>query len=280
MNEIVNGGKSAHPTAAGQPVESDSSNVRLRTKSASLFYGSFQALRDVTLDFADCAINAIIGPSGCGKSSLLRMFNRMNDLIPGARAQGDVELDGESIYGELVYVPELRKRVGMVFQKPNPFPMSVRDNLTFGPKLHGKSGSRELANLVESTLVSVGLWTEVRDKLGQPAQSLSPGQQQRLCIARLLAVEPEVILMDEPCSALDPEATLKVEDLMRKLAEKYTIVVVTHNMEQAARVSDRAAFLMMAHDGAGELVEWGQTAQLFTNPRDKRTENYITGHFG
>ena len=268
------------PSTVNGEGEDRFSNVRLRTKNASLFYGKFQCLRNVSLDFADRAINAIIGPSGCGKSSLLRMLNRMNDLIPGVRVEGDVELDGKSIYDSAVYVVELRKRIGMVFQKPNPFPMSIRDNIAFGPKQHGKSQRGELARIVETSLGSVGLWDEVKDKLGQPALSLSPGQQQRLCIARLLAVEPEVILMDEPCSALDPEATLRVEDLMRRLAEKYTIVVVTHNMEQAARVSDKAAFLMMSHDGAGELVEWGPTTQIFTNPRDKRTEAYITGHFG
>ncbi len=254
--------------------------VRLRTRGASLFYGGFQCLRDVSVEFPDRSINAIIGPSGCGKSSLLRVFNRMNDLIPSARVEGRVELDGESIYAPGTDVVLLRKRVGMVFQKPNPFPMSVRDNIAFGPRQHGKSQRSELDRIVEATLHGVGMWDEMKDRLRQPAQSLSSGQQQRLCIARLLAVEPEVILMDEPCSALDPEATLKVEDLMRKLAENYTIVIVTHNMQQAARVSDTAAFLMMAHDGAGELVEFGLTAQIFTNPRDKRTENYITGRFG
>jgi phosphate transport system ATP-binding protein len=257
-----------------------SREVRLRTQGASLFYGAFQALRNVSVEFPDRSINAIIGPSGCGKSSLLRMFNRMNDLIPNVRVEGRVELDGESIYAPGTDVVRLRKRVGMVFQKPNPFPMSVRDNVAFGPRQHGKSGRGELDAIVESSLHGVGMWDEMKDKLRQPAQSLSSGQQQQLCIARLLAVEPEVILMDEPCSALDPEATLKVEDLMRALAAKYTIVIVTHNMQQAARVSDTAAFLMMAPDGAGELVEFGVTAQIFTNPGDKRTENYITGRFG
>ncbi len=204
----------------------------------------------------------------------------MNDLIPAARVEGRVELDGESIYGSAVDVVQLRKRVGMVFQRPNPFPMSIRDNITFGPRQHGKWQRDELELTIHASLLAVGLWDELKDKLGQPAQSLSSGQQQRLCIARLLAVEPEVILMDEPCSALDPEATLKIEDLMRQLAEKYTIVIVTHNMQQAARASDRAAFLMMAHDGAGELVECGATTDIFTNPKDKRTEDYITGRFG
>ncbi len=254
--------------------------VRLRTKHLNLFYSQFQALRDISLDFADQSINAIIGPSGCGKSSLLRTLDRMNDLVRGARVEGSIELDGESIYRPSLNLIKLRKMVGMVFQRPNPFPMSVRDNITFGPRQHGMGRGSALENMVEDSLRSVGLWEELKDKLGSSALSLSPGEQQRLCIARLLAVQPEVILMDEPCSALDPEATLKVEDLMKKLAEKYTIVIVTHNMQQAARVSDYAAFLMMAEGGAGELVECGPTASVFTNPRDKRTEDYITGRFG
>ncbi len=272
---------------AGSPAETPPSpmpvsqeHVRLRTEGFSLFYGKFQALRNITVSFQDRAVNAIIGPSGCGKSSLLRSFNRMNDLIPVSRVEGTVELDGESIYGRTADVVSLRKRVGMVFQRPNPFPMSIRDNIAYGPRQHGARGRSEVSEMVEKSLQRVGLWEELRDKLKQPAQSLSSGQQQRLCIARLLAVEPEVILMDEPCSALDPEATLRVEDLMRELAERYTIVVVTHNMQQASRASDRAAFLMMAPDGAGELVEFGATSQIFTNPRDKRTEDYITGRFG
>ena len=255
-------------------------NVRLRTVNLNLFYSDFQSLRDISVDFADQAINAIIGPSGCGKSSLLRTLNRMNDLIPGARVEGKIEMDGRSIYGSAVDVVQLRKRIGMVFQRPNPFPMSIHDNIAFGPKQHGKRRRSELNSIIESSLRSVGLWEELKDRMGAQALSLSAGQQQRLCIARLLAVEPEVILMDEPCSALDPEATLNIEDLMRRLAEKYTIVIVTHNMQQAARVSDQAAFLMMAPGGAGELVECGPTARIFTNPRDKRTEEYITGRFG
>ncbi len=254
--------------------------TKLRTERVNLYYGSFQALRNITLDIATCAITAIIGPSGCGKSSLLRIFNRMNDLIPGAKVEGNVELDGVDIYGSKIDVVELRKRVGMVFQKPNPFPMSVFENVAFGPRRHGISNVAELGEIVEKSLRQAALWNEVRDKLGQSALSLSGGQQQRLCIARVLAVEPEVILMDEPCSALDPVATLKIEDLMRSLAENYTIVIVTHNMQQAARVSDMAAFLMMGEDRAGLLVEYGPTSELFTNPRDKRTEDYITGRFG
>ncbi|MFH0941869.1 MAG: phosphate ABC transporter ATP-binding protein PstB [Chloroflexota bacterium] len=249
-------------------------------QEVSLYYGSFQALRNISLEIPQRAITAIIGPSGCGKSSLLRTFNRMNDLISGARVEGRVELDGIPIYDRGIDVAELRKKVGMVFQRPNPFPMSVFDNIAFGPRRHGKKDRGELEEIVTDSLRQAALWNEVRDKLGQSGLALSGGQQQRLCIARVLAVEPEVILMDEPCSALDPVATLKIEDLMRSLAENYTIVIVTHNMQQAARVSDMAAFLMMEEDRAGVLVEYGPTSELFTNPKDRRTEDYITGRFG
>jgi phosphate transport system ATP-binding protein len=255
-------------------------NVKLSTESVSLFYGSFQALRNITLGIPERSITAIIGPSGCGKSSFLRLFNRMNDLITGARVEGNVELDGINIYDRSIDVVELRKRVGMVFQKPNPFPLSVFENVAFGPRRHGRNNRVELEDIVERSLQQAALWDEVKDKLEQSALALSGGQQQRLCIARVLAVEPEVILMDEPCSALDPIATLRIEDLMRSLAENYTIVIVTHNMQQAARVSDTAAFLMMEEDRAGILVEYGPTAELFTNPKEKRTEDYITGRFG
>ncbi len=254
--------------------------VKLRTQGVDLYYGAFQALRGITLDFAAYAITAIIGPSGCGKSSLLRLFNRMNDLIPHARVDGRVEMDGVDLYEAAVDVVELRKRVGMVFQRPNPFPMSVFENVAFGPRRHGMRDRGRLAEIVERSLIQAALWDEVKDKLGQSAMALSGGQQQRLCIARVLAVGPEVILMDEPCSALDPIATLKIEDLMRELARSYTIIIVTHNMQQAARVSQWAAFLMAGPDRAGELVEFGATGPLFTNPRDKRTEDYITGRFG
>ncbi len=254
--------------------------TKLRTEKVNLYYGSFQALRNITLDIPACAITAIIGPSGCGKSSLLRLFNRMNDLIPGARVEGNVELDGILIYDSKIDVVELRKKVGMVFQKPNPFPMSVFDNVAFGPRRHGVKNRAELEEIVENSLRHAALWDEVKDKLEHSGLALSGGQQQRLCIARVLAVEPEVILMDEPCSALDPVATLKIEDLMRNLAQEYTIIIVTHNMQQAARVSDMAAFMMMEEDRAGVLVEYGPTSQLFTNPKDKRTEDYITGRFG
>ncbi len=254
--------------------------VKLRTEKVNLFYGNFQALRNISLDIPDRAITAVIGPSGCGKSSFLRLFNRMNDLISSARVEGRVEIDAIDIYKNDIDVVELRKRVGMVFQKPNPFPMSVFENVAFGPRRHGINNHSELENIVEENLREAALWDEVKDKLEQSALALSGGQQQRLCIARVLAVEPEVILMDEPCSALDPVATLKIEDLMRNLAEDYTIVIVTHNMQQAARVSDMTAFLMMEADRAGVLVEYGPTSQLFTNPKDKRTEDYITGRFG
>ncbi|MDD5288125.1 MAG: phosphate ABC transporter ATP-binding protein PstB [Dehalococcoidales bacterium] len=254
--------------------------TKLKVENADLYYGSFQCLRNVTLDVPSCAITAIIGPSGCGKSSLLRLFNRMNDLIPGVRVEGNVELDGIPIYDSKIDVVELRKRVGMVFQKPNPFPMSIFENVAYGPKRHGIKGRGALEEIVEKSLKQAALWDEVKDKLHQSGLALSGGQQQRLCIARVLAVEPEVILMDEPCSALDPIATLKIEDLMRSLSENYTIIIVTHNMQQAARVSDTAAFMMMEPDRAGMLVEYGPTAQLFTNPKDKRTEDYITGRFG
>lgn len=255
-------------------------SVKLSTEGVNLYYGNFQALRNITLDIPQCAITAIIGPSGCGKSSFLRIFNRMNDLITGARVEGQVELDGINIYDRSIDVVELRKRVGMVFQKPNPFPMTVFENVAFGPKRHGISNHIELREIVERSLHQAALWDEVKDKLEQSGLALSGGQQQRLCIARVLAVEPEVILMDEPCSALDPVATLKIEELMRSLAENYTIIIVTHNMQQAARVSEMAAFLMMEEDRAGVLVEYGPTSQIFTNPRDKRTEDYITGRFG
>jgi len=262
------------------PIRGNHSHVKLSTEGLSLYYGGFQALRNVTLDIPERAITSIIGPSGCGKSSLLRVFNRMNDLIVGARVEGSVELDGIPIYSNAVDVVDLRKRVGMVFQKPNPFPMSVFDNVAFGPRQHARKSRGQLEEIVESSLVHAALWDEVKDKLGQSALALSGGQQQRLCIARVLAVEPEVILMDEPCSALDPVSTLKIEDLMRRLVSEYAIVIVTHNMQQAARVSDMAAFLMMEEDRAGVLVEYGTTSQLFTNPKDRRTEDYITGRFG
>ncbi|RPJ60802.1 MAG: phosphate ABC transporter ATP-binding protein [Dehalococcoidia bacterium] len=254
--------------------------TKLRTGNVDLFYGSFHALRNISMEIPECKITSIIGPSGCGKSTLLRLFNRMNDLIHGIKVTGIVELDGISIYDPKIDVVELRKRVGMVFQKPNPFPMSIFENIAYGPRRHGIKNRSVLQEIVERSLRQAALWDEVKEKLEQSGLALSGGQQQRLCIARVLAVEPEVILMDEPCSALDPIATLKIEELMRNLVREYTIVIVTHNMQQAARVSDMAAFMMMEEDRAGSLVEFGPTSRLFTNPRDKRTEDYITGRFG
>lgn len=265
---------------SNQSTATHRNRTKLGTKEVNFYYGNFQALRNISLEIPEHAITAVIGPSGCGKSSFLRLFNRMNDLISRARVEGRVELDGIPIYDKSIDVVELRKKVGMVFQKPNPFPMSVFENVAFGPRRHGRKNQGELVDIVERSLRQAVLWDEVKDKMGQSGLALSGGQQQRLCIARVLAVEPEVILMDEPCSALDPVATLKIEDLMRSLARDYTIVIVTHNMQQAARVSDMAAFLMMEEDRAGVLIEYGPTSQLFTNPRDERTEDYITGRFG
>jgi phosphate transport system ATP-binding protein len=252
---------------------------RIETRNYSLYYDSFQALRALTIDIYANKITAIVGPSGCGKSTLLRSFNRMNELIPGVRVEGDILLDGQSIFGNTDVV-ELRRRVGMVFQKPNPFPKSIFDNVAYGPRAHGLRNNEQLADIVERSLKAAALWDEVEDDLNRSGLALSGGQQQRLCIARALAVEPEVILMDEPCSALDPVATLRIEELMRDLAREYTIIIVTHNMQQAARVSDYAIFLMMEEDRAGIVVEHGPTSQLFTNPTDQRTEDYITGRFG
>jgi phosphate transport system ATP-binding protein len=238
------------------------------------------ALRDVTVGIAEKRITALIGPSGCGKSTFLRCLNRMNDTIPGARAEGRILLDGVDVLGAGTNVVELRRRVGMVFQRPNPFPQAVFDNVAFGPRVLGLASGGRLAELVEASLRSADLWDEVKDGLSQDALALSLGQQQRLCIARAIAVAPEVILMDEPCSALDPISTLRVEELMRALAARYTIVIVTHNMQQAARASDFTGFFWIGEDRAGVLAEYGATAQVFTHPRDKRTEDYITGRFG
>jgi len=252
---------------------------KLETRDYSLYYGDFQALRDISMEIRAKQITAIIGPSGCGKSTLLRSFNRMNDLIPGVRVEGRVFLDGQDVFNGMDVV-ELRRRVGMVFQRPNPFPKSIFDNVAYGPRAHGIRDKTRLAEIVEKSLKAAALWDEIKDDLHKPALALSGGQQQRLCIARALAVEPEVILMDEPCSALDPIATLHIEELMRELVREYTIVIVTHNMQQAARVSDYTAFLLMNEQRAGELIEYGLTKDVFTNPRDKRTEDYITGRFG
>ena len=249
--------------------------VKIQVRNLDFYYGERQALFHVLLTVRSHSVTSFIGPSGCGKSTLLRCLNRMNDLVEGARAVGRVELDGADIYDLAIDVTDLRKRVGMVFQKSNPFPKSIYDNVAYGPRLHGTKDKRRLDELVQQSLQGAGLWDEVKDRLTHSALGLSGGQQQRLCIARALAVEPEVILMDEPCSALDPIATGKIEELIFKLKDTYTVVIVTHNMQQAARVSNQCGFFLM-----GELVEFGDTKTIFTTPRDKRTEDYITGRFG
>jgi phosphate transport system ATP-binding protein len=249
-------------------------------RGLSFYYGQRLALRDVSMEVRERQITALIGPSGCGKSTFLRCLNRMNDTITGARAEGSVLLDGADIYAPQTDVVGLRRRVGMVFQRPNPFPQSVFDNVAFGPRVLGTHRGGALADVVEKSLRSADLWDEVKDSLRQDALALSLGQQQRLCIARVTAVAPDVILMDEPCSALDPIATLRIEELMRTLKEKYTIVIVTHNMQQAARVSDATGFFWLNEERAGILAEFGVTDQVFTSPRDSRTEDYITGRFG
>ncbi|MDA1349929.1 MAG: phosphate ABC transporter ATP-binding protein PstB [Chloroflexi bacterium] len=249
----------------------------LRSNGLRVWYGPFLALKDVDLDVKGNMVTALIGPSGCGKSTLLRSFNRMNDLIPGARIEGRVEFNGRNIYEGAADPTELRSRIGMVFQKANPFPKSIFDNVAFGLRINGYTG--DLAEAVERSLTQAALWDEVKDRLNKSAFALSGGQQQRLCIARALAVEPEVILMDEPASALDPIATLAIEQLIRELSRAYTIVIVTHNMQQAARVSDETAFLMVDDDRAGYVVEHDNTDKIFTNPTDERTEAYITGRF-
>ena len=250
----------------------------LQTRNLNVFYGEKRVVTDVTLDFARNRITAIIGPSGCGKSTLLRCFNRMNDLIPTARISGQVLFEGQDLYAPSVDPTEIRYQIGMVFQRPNPFPKSVFDNVAFGPRINGFNGNME--ELVEHSLHRAALWDEVKDRLKSSALALSGGQQQRLCIARALAVEPRVILMDEPCSSLDPIATLAIEELMRELSEEYSIIIVTHNMQQAARVSNFTAFLMADDTRIGHLVEYGESRQIFTNPQDERTEAYITGRFG
>jgi phosphate transport system ATP-binding protein len=255
--------------------------IKIATSHVSISYGEKVAVRDVSLEIQDRSIMALIGPSGSGKSTFLRCFNRMNDLIPGASVKGEVSLDGENVTEKDVSVVELRRRVGMVFQRPNPFPMSIYENVAYGPRRRGLNDRRKLEELVETSLKRAALWDEVKDDLRRKSGlALSGGQQQRLCIARVLATEPEVILMDEPASALDPVSTLRIEELMRELREAYTIVIVTHNMQQAARVSDVTAFFTMAEDRAGYLVEVGATGQIFTRPNERLTEDYISGRFG
>ena len=248
---------------------------KIQSVGLNLYYGDFQALKDVNIAIKPRMITAIIGPSGCGKSTLLRCFNRMNDLISSVRTGGQVLLDGQDIHRAGANLTELRKRVGMVFQRPNPFPLSLFDNVAYGLRVHGVRGKSQLEDAVEASLRATMLWDALRDKLDSPALELSAEQQQRLCISRLLAVEPEVLLMDEPCSALDPIATGHIEELMRVLAERYTIVIVTHNMQQAARVSRETGFMLL-----GDLVEFGPTQTIFTAPADKRTEDYVTGRYG
>ena len=250
-------------------------DYKLEALGLNLWYGSFQALRDVDIGIRPRAITAIIGPSGCGKSTLLRCFDRMNDINKSVRVTGRVLLDGQDVLVSSMSLTQLRRRVGMVFQRPNPFPLSVLDNVAYGPRVHGLARGEQLEAVVENSLRATWLWDDLKDRLHEPALSLSPEQQQRLCISRLVAVEPEVLLMDEPCSALDPIATAHVEDLMRKLAEQYAIVIVTHNMQQAARVSSQTAFMLL-----GDLVEFGTTTQIFQNPRQKQTEEYVSGRYG
>ncbi len=281
MEEATSGPALARPVVTPAPLRalSGAAEIKISIEHLSFWYGRARALNDITLEIPERRITALIGPSGCGKSTLLRVLNRMYDLIPGARAEGRVMLAGEDVLATSRLL-ELRQRVGMVFQRPSPFPMSIRDNITFAPRLLGWSRSR-IDDVVERSLRDAALWDEVKDRLGSPATALSGGQQQRLSIARCLAVDPEIILMDEPCSALDPVATLKIEDLMGRLAERYTIVIVTHNMQQAARVADLTAFMLMnSEERAGELVEVAPTVELFNRPGDRRTEDYITGRFG
>ena len=271
--------REASPARPGLRALDGAPQVKVALKDVGFFYGRFRALRDVTLDIPERRVTALIGPSGCGKSTLLRMLNRMYDLVPNSRAEGSVTVDGENVLTTRRLL-ELRQRVGMVFQRPYPFPMSIRDNVAFAPQLLGWPRKR-IEKAVRESLEGAALWDEVSTRLDEPAAGLSGGQQQRLSIARCLAVEPEVILMDEPCSALDPIATLKIEDLIHRLAADYTIVIVTHNMQQAARVADFTAFMLMnPEDRCGELVEFGPTVEVFNRPRDRRTEDYITGRFG
>ena len=248
---------------------------KISVKDLDLYYGDFKALKNINIEIEPNEITAFIGPSGCGKSTLLRCLNRMNDLVEGCRIEGSVLLDGNNIYGKNVDVNLLRKKVGMVFQKQNPFPMSIYDNIAYGPRTHGIKNKAQLDEIVETSLKNAAIWDECKDRLKSSALGMSGGQQQRLCIARALACQPEVILMDEPTSALDPISTSKIEELVLELKKKYTVVIVTHNMQQAVRISDKTAFFLL-----GDLVEYGQTDQIFSVPKDKRTENYITGRFG
>ncbi|MGE3073590.1 MAG: phosphate ABC transporter ATP-binding protein PstB [Dehalococcoidia bacterium] len=255
--------------------------IAITVRDLNAYYGSKHAVTDISMDIPKCSVTALIGPSGCGKSTYIRTLNRMHEIIQGARVEGTVLLEGQDIYASGVDPARVRQRIGMVFQKPNPFPtMSIAENVAAGLRFLGVRSKSEIADRVENSLKLAALWDEVKDDLKKPGMALSGGQQQRLCIARTIAVEPQVVLMDEPCSALDPIATLKIEDLMRSLAQKFTIVIVTHNMQQAARVSDQTAFMLTDEKVTGQLIEYGPTQELFTNPQDKRTEDYISGRFG
>ena len=256
-------------------------DTKIKVRDYGFYYGTNKVLSDISMDIPKNAITALIGPSGCGKSTFLRTFNRMNDLLPGTKVDGDIVIDGKDIYKDSIDVVDLRKRIGMVFQRPNPFPKTIYENVVYGPRLHKKYSKSDLDSIVEASLKKAALWDEVKQKLNTSALDLSGGQQQRLCIARVLAVESEIILMDEPASALDPISTQKIEDLIDELKKNYTIVIVTHNMQQAARVSQKTAFLLMESFGTpSTLIEYDDTNKLFTNPGDKRTEDYITGRFG
>jgi phosphate transport system ATP-binding protein len=266
------------PVVPASPADAVERDTVLRLDGVSCWYGSFRAVKDVSIDIRAREVTALIGPSGCGKTTLLRTMNRMNDLIPSYRTDGHIAFGGDDLYGPGVDPVAVRRRIGMVFQKPNPFPKSVYDNVAFGPRINGFKG--DLDDLVEHSLRRAALWNEVKDKLKQSGMALSGGQQQRLCIARTIAVEPEVILMDEPCSSLDPRSTLQIEELMAELKRDYTIVIVTHNMQQAARASDKTVFLTTGDDRAGYVVEVDDTVKIFTNPREQLTEDYISGRFG
>jgi|APThiThiocy_ev2_2_1041544.scaffolds.fasta_scaffold00768_30 phosphate transport system ATP-binding protein len=292
MSEITQGLSGAQPaktlpiigifgaTEAAKSMPVEETSTKIEVSNLNFYYGNFQALRNLKMNIPARRITAIIGPSGSGKSTFLRLLNRMSDLTAGARTEGQISLDGQNILDPGMDLVRLRNKVGMVFQKPNPFPKSIYDNITYAPKVAGVRGRQTLDELVERSLRSAFLWDEVKDKLNKSGYSLSGGQQQRLCIARAIAMQPEVILMDEPCSALDPISTIKIEDLMLELRKHYTIVIVTHNMQQAARASDYTSVFIMAPDRAGEIVEVGPTRDIFTNPKDPRTENYVTGRFG
>jgi phosphate transport system ATP-binding protein len=277
-HHIALNGRDAAPLPLSERVIEPDEPAVIEIQDISLWYGPKRALSNVSFKIPDKRITALIGPSGCGKSTLLRSINRMNDLIAGVHVEGEIRYHGVNLYGKQVDPVEVRRRIGMVFQKPNPFPKSIYDNVAFGPRINGFKG--DLDDLVEQSLRRAALWDEVKDNVKKSGLSLSGGQQQRLCIARAIATQPDVILMDEPCSALDPIATLKIEDLMRELAEEYTIVIVTHNMQQASRVSDYTAFMLTDEQTPGQLVEFGRMEEMFMNPRDRRTEDYISGRFG